>query len=96
VDNHEKSDLSAKFLYGKFLNYLHDKDYVGANLAKGFLRRGKVYCIKKGYRNNKFHSYYKEAQKNDKYKRLREVFFYDGVGGRERKVETTLSETCPE
>jgi len=94
LDDEEKSDLSAKFLYGKFLNYLSDDDYVGASLAKSFLRRGNLHCSQKGYKDSKFNCYYHQSKDNNKLKDLRETFFYDGVGRREGEVETTLSETC--
>ena len=35
-----QGDLSAKHMYGKFLNYVENEDYVGANLAKNFLYKG--------------------------------------------------------
>ena len=39
-NNKEKCDLCAGHFYGKFLNYVDNKDYVGASLAKKFLMRG--------------------------------------------------------
>ena len=36
-----RSDLSAKHLYGKFLCYTEEEDFVGADLAKKMLKRGR-------------------------------------------------------
>jgi len=89
----EKCDLCANHYYGKFLNYVDEDDYVGASLTKRFLQRGDWLCSENGYKNNKFSGFYEEAHKNDNFKKIKIEFFNDGVGTRERKMETTLSET---
>jgi hypothetical protein len=73
----ESCDLSASHVYGKFLHYIDDDDYVGASLAKKFLKHGAVRCSEKKYSNNKFKLYYKDARRNDRFKALRSDFFYE-------------------
>ena len=87
----EKCDLCANHFYGKFLNYLEEDDYVGASLAKRFLMRGDWHCSQNGYENNKFNNFYRQAHTNSVFQKLKTEFFYDGVGQRKRKMETTLS-----
>lgn len=92
--NEENCDLCADFFYGKFLNYLDEGDYVGASLAKRFLMRGDWHCSQNGYQSNKFNGFYQQARRNDTFNKLKTDFFYDGMGEREREMETTLSQTC--
>ena len=61
--NEESCDLSANHLYGKFLNYVDEDDYVGASLAKRFLKNGDSSCGECGYENNKFKIHYSYANK---------------------------------
>ena len=70
VKSESRKDLSAKFLYGKFLNYVSDDDYIGAKLAKGFLRRGNYHCRKNNEPANAFNSFHKYAKEDDKFKEL--------------------------
>ena len=58
-----QGDLSAKHMYGKFLNYVENEDYVGANLAKNFLYKGSL-------ENKGFQNFLKEASKNQKYSEM--------------------------
>ena len=74
--NEESCDLSANHIYGKFLNYIDEDDYVGASLAKKFLQRGSWRCRQMGYKGNRFKTYYKNANKDNKFKTLRKDFFY--------------------
>ena len=87
----EKCDLCANHFYGKFLNYIEEGDYVGASLAKKFLQRGDWFCSQNGYKDNKFNNFYKQAYGNDNFKKIKTEFFHDGMGQREREMETTLS-----
>ncbi|MAF43959.1 MAG: hypothetical protein CMI54_07350 [Parcubacteria group bacterium] len=73
----ESCNFSASHFYGKFLNYIDDDDYVGASLAKRFLRRGAERCEKFGYENNKFKSYRAWAEKDEKFNSLKKEFFCD-------------------
>ena len=70
--NKDNADYSAEFLYGKFLNYLSNKDYAGASLTKKYLRNGKFKCRR--LKNNKFKLYHSRANKNKTYKRLKRDF----------------------
>tara|TARA_Y100001973_G_scaffold64704_1_gene94646 strand:- start:189 stop:461 length:273 start_codon:yes stop_codon:yes gene_type:complete len=63
-----QGDLSAKHMYGKFLNYVENEDYVGANLAKNFLHKGSL-------ENKGFQSFLKEASKNKKYSEMQGNFY---------------------
>jgi len=73
--NEESCDLSANHLYGKFLNYIDDDDYVGASLAKKFLKKGDVSCDKCGYENNKFKTFYSSANESKKFNKLKREFY---------------------
>ena len=73
----ESCDLSANHLYGKFLNYIDEDDYVGASLAKRFLKKGNSSCGECGYENNKFKTYYYNANKSKKFKELKKDFYYE-------------------
>ena len=75
--NEESCDLSATHLYGKFLNYIDEDDYVGASLAKRFLKIGDSSCGECGYENNKFKTYYYNADKSEKFKELKKDFYYE-------------------
>ncbi len=63
-----QGDLSAKHMYGKFLNYVENEDYVGANLAKNFLYKGSL-------ENKGFQNFLKEASKNQKYSEMQGNFY---------------------
>ena len=89
-NNKEKCDLCAGHFYGKFLNYVDNKDYVGASLAKKFLMRGDWRCTQNGYEKNKFTSFYKQALENEDFKKVKSNFFYDGMGRQERETETAV------
>jgi hypothetical protein len=71
----ESCDLCANHFYGKFLNYINEEDYVGASLAKRFLRRGSENCA--NYKSNRFTKHYLDAAKNDKFTELKKDFFCD-------------------
>ena len=73
--NKESCDLSANHLYGKFLNYIDDDDYVGASLAKRFLQRGYYSCEECGYENNKFKAHYANANKSKRFGELKKEFY---------------------
>ena len=75
--NEESCDLSANHLYGKFLNYIDEDDYVGASLAKRFLKKGDSSCWECGYKDNKFKIHYSYANKNEKFKELKKDFYYE-------------------
>ena len=75
--NEESCDLSATHLYGKFLNYIDEDDYVGASLAKRFLKKGDSSCGGHGYKNNKFKIYYSNANKSQRFKELKKEFYCD-------------------
>ena len=75
--NEESCDLSANHLYGKFLNYIDEDDYVGASLAKRFLKKGDSSCGECGYENNKFKTYYYDANKSERFKELKKEFYYE-------------------
>jgi len=75
--NEESCDLSARHLYGKFLNYIDEDDYVGASLAKRFLKKGDSSCEGCGYENNKFKTYYHDANKSEKFEELKKEFYYE-------------------
>ena len=76
--NEESCDLSATHLYGKFLNYIDEDDYVGASLAKRFLKKGNSSCGECGYENNKFKIYYYNANKSERFKKLKKEFYCEG------------------
>ena len=76
--NEESCDLSANHLYGKFLNYIDEDDYVGATLAKRFLQKGYYSCEECGYEDNKFKTYYSNASKSRKFKELKKEFYCEG------------------
>ena len=63
-----QGNLSAKHMYGKFLNYVENEDYVGANLAKNFLYKGSL-------ENKSFQNFLKEASKNQKYSEMQGNFY---------------------
>ncbi len=63
-----QGNLSAKHMYGKFLNYVENEDYVGANLAKNFLYKGSL-------ENKGFQNFLKEASKNQKYSEMQGNFY---------------------
>ena len=63
-----QGDLSAKHMYGKFLNYVENEDNVGANLAKNFLYKGSL-------ENKGFQNFLKEASKNQKYSEMQGNFY---------------------
>ncbi|MAH45120.1 hypothetical protein CMI37_04775 [Candidatus Pacearchaeota archaeon] len=66
--NVEWSSLSAKHLYGKFLNYTDEEDFVGADLAKKMLERGKNKSVK-------FKGYYNQACANENFLSLEDCFY---------------------
>jgi hypothetical protein len=70
--NEEGSELSAKCIYGKFLKYVDEEDYVGANLARDFLKRGKFSHKEK---NNKFSFFYKRACTDERFRSLKDHFY---------------------
>ena len=76
--NEESCDLSANHLYGKFLNYLDEDDYVGASLAKRFLKKGEDSCDECGYEDNKFKTYYINANKSERFNELKKEFYCEG------------------
>jgi hypothetical protein len=71
----ESCDLSANHLYGKFLNYVDEEDYVGASLAKRFLKNGDSSCGDCGHENNKFKIHYSCANKSERFKELKKEFY---------------------
>lgn len=71
----ESCDLSANHLYGKFLNYIDEDDYVGATLAKRFLQKGDHSCKECGYENSKFKDFHSRANKSEKFNRLKKEFY---------------------
>tara|TARA_R100000808_G_C2110197_1_gene124519 strand:- start:733 stop:1017 length:285 start_codon:yes stop_codon:yes gene_type:complete len=71
----EKSDLSANYMYGKFLSYLSEDDYIGASLAKRFIRKGWNCCNINDYPDSNFKAHYKEATNNPKYKMVKNKFY---------------------
>jgi len=75
--NEESCDLSAAHLYGKFLNYIDEDDYVGASLAKRFLKKGDASCGGCGYKNNKFKIHYNHANESGRFKELKKDFYYE-------------------
>jgi hypothetical protein len=63
-----KSSFSAKHLYGKFLTYTDNNDFIGADLAKKMLERG-------SQQNDEFTSRYAEACSNSSFLFLEDKFF---------------------
>jgi len=63
-----RSHLSAKHIYGKFLTYTEEKDFIGADLAKGLLKRGSD-------QSDKFNSYYEDARTNNNFLSLEDSFY---------------------
>lgn len=64
----ERSDLSAKHIYGKFLSYAEEEDFIGADLAKKFLKDGKD-------KSHKFEYHYENACKNEDFLSLKDKFY---------------------
>ena len=75
VKDEESCGLCANHFYGKFLNYIDDDDYVGASLAKRFLKRGNDKCV--SYKNNRFKKYFNDASNNKQFNELKSGFFND-------------------
>tara|TARA_R100000808_G_scaffold1950_1_gene8282 strand:+ start:61687 stop:61983 length:297 start_codon:yes stop_codon:yes gene_type:complete len=73
VKTEESASVSAYLIYGKFLNFIDQKDFTGAKLAKQFLRMGKVSC--RGWKNNGFKKYHSIACTDEKYLALKKNFF---------------------
>jgi len=63
-----RSELSANYLYGKFLCYTEERDFVGADLAKKFLKDGKD-------KSHKFEYHYENARKNENFLSLKDKFY---------------------
>lgn len=63
-----RSELSANHLYGKFLCYTEERDFVGANLAKKMLERGRD-------KNDKFEFCYANACSNENFLSLENKFY---------------------
>ena len=64
----EESQLSANHLYGKFLNYTEEEDFVGANLAKKMLERGRD-------ESDTFKPRYEKACTNESFLSLENQFY---------------------
>ena len=64
----DKGSLSAKHIYGKFLCYTEEQDYVGANLAVDLLKRGSD-------KHEKFNSFYEDARTNNNFLSLEDKFY---------------------
>tara|TARA_Y100000310_G_C20521768_1_gene734039 strand:- start:96 stop:362 length:267 start_codon:yes stop_codon:yes gene_type:complete len=64
----ERSGLSANHLYGKFLNYTEEQDFIGANLAKNMLKRGQD-------KNDEFKPRYVNACNNESFLSLKDEFY---------------------
>jgi hypothetical protein len=90
-NDEENCDLCADHFYGKFLNYINNKDYVGASLTKKFLMRGDWHCSQNGHRNNKFISFYNQALENEDFKKIKSDFFHDGMGEQKRETKAAFS-----
>ena len=73
VKTPERADMSAYLIYGKFLNFVEQKDFAGAKLTKQFLRMGKVSC--RTWKDNGFKKYYSFASNNEDYLTLKKKFF---------------------
>ena len=73
VKTKSKANMCAYLIYGKFLNFIDEKDFTGAKLAKQFLRIGKVNC--RHWERNNFKKYYSLALSNEEYIKLKKVFF---------------------
>ena len=71
----EKSDLSADFIWGKFNTYLDKEDYIGATLAKRFLKKGWGCCNINDYPDSNFKEYYKQAKNDPKFKQIKNKFY---------------------
>tara|TARA_B100000287_G_scaffold322678_1_gene306604 strand:- start:858 stop:1136 length:279 start_codon:yes stop_codon:yes gene_type:complete len=71
----ERSDLSAKYMYGKFLKYVEEDDYVGASLTKKFLKKGWGCCNINDYPESNFKGYYKQAVSDPKFKQIKNKFY---------------------
>jgi hypothetical protein len=64
----ERSGLSANHIYGKFLNYTEEQDFVGADLAKKMLKRGRD-------KNMEFDPCYANACSNENFLSLKDKFY---------------------
>jgi len=71
----KRSDLSAKYMYGKFLRYVSADDYIGASLAKKFIRKGWNCCTERDYPNNNFKYYYNQIKTDPKFRKVKNDFF---------------------
>ena len=66
--NRESSKLSSRHIYGKFLTYIDNEDFVGANLAKKMLERGSL-------NNSQFEECYTNACSNEGFAALENDFY---------------------
>ncbi len=67
---YSNKEESAKYMYGKFLKYIDQGDYVGANLAKNFLRKGST-------KSQDFVPFWKQAIKDEKFQKIESDFYHD-------------------
>ena len=63
-----RSSLSSKYIYGKFLCYTEEEDFVGADLAKNLLKRGKD-------KSDEFKPCYVNACSNENFLSLKDKFY---------------------
>ena len=63
-----RGSLSAKHIYGKFLSYTEEQDYVGANLAVDLLKRG-------SNKHEKFSSLHEQAVSSKNFASLKDEFY---------------------
>jgi len=67
---YSNKEESAKYMYGKFLKYVDQGDYVGANLAKNFLRKGST-------KSQDFIPFWKQAINDKEFYKIESDFYHD-------------------